>query len=130
MPIRSIQLPRSPGETVPHRRTTITATGTDGLLELISGSDSISFSSDSDNVGVLRTSNPTFDGEGDVVLLFSGAITRLDLTYQGGDGANGIFYGFAINETRAVPEPTAGALSALLALIPLTLRKRRVSIMH
>lgn len=104
---------------------TITTMGQDGLLELISASESISFDAVAGNAGRLRTSNSTFDGEGDAVLLFSGAVTGIELRYEGGDGANGVFYGFATSGTQAVPEPSTGTLSVLLALVPLMLRNRR-----
>ncbi len=104
---------------------TISATG-DGLLELVSASDSISFSSQSDGVGVLRTSNPTFNGEGDAVILFSGAVTGLNLEYSAGDGANGVFYGFAQGAVQSVPEPESTMMLAFaVALMPLSLRRRR-----
>lgn len=97
----------------------------DGLVELISGSDSISFSSLSDDVGILQTSNPTYNGEGDAVILFSGAVTGLTLEYSAGEGANGIFYGFAKGTAQAVPEPAAATLVGFAALIPLAFRRRR-----
>lgn len=103
----------------------ITASGKDSLLELVSASDSISFSSMSDAVGMLETSNPTYNGEGDAVILFSGAVTGLNLEYSAGSGANGVFYGFAKGTAQSVPEPAAAFLATFAAVIPLVLRRRR-----
>jgi len=100
--------------------------GGDAFIELISASESISFSSLADGIGVLQTSNPTFNGEGDAVILFSGEVTGLTLEYSAGDGANGVFYGFAKGTAQAVPEPATSMLGRFaVALIPLAYRRRR-----
>lgn len=103
----------------------VAVSGKDATIELISASDSIAFLADSDAAGSLSTTNPTFDGEGDAVLLFSGAVTDLELNYLRGDGANGVFYGFATPTAQSVPEPTFGICIPAFALLGLIRRTRR-----
>lgn len=102
----------------------ITAKGAD-VFELTSGSPSISFSSLSDEIGTLRTSNSSYNGEGDAVLFFEGEVTGIRVEYFNGQGDNGIFYGFATQTVQALPEPAASSMVQLLALLPLMLRRSR-----
>ena len=103
---------------------TITAFGSDSI-SLLSGSPSISFAADSATTGILQTSNPTFNGEGDAIIFLEGPVTGVRLDYSGGDGANGVFYGFALVDTAAVPEP-AGDLMLILAGVSLLALRRRL----
>jgi hypothetical protein len=78
---------------------------TDGVVSVIAASSSISFNSTS---VTLNTSNASFDGEGDVILSLSSPTTFIQFDYSDGIDANGVFYGFAIdNQVAAVPEPSS-----------------------
>lgn len=90
---------------------TITANGATSL-SLIDNSASISYSSLGANTGTLVTSNGSFNGEGDAVLQFTGAVTSIQIQYSGGDGANGVMYTFAEPCATAVPEPTSAMVMA------------------
>lgn len=105
---------------------TIVAFGADDL-QLVASSPSIDFDPLTKNAGRLSTDNPTFNGEGDAILLFAGGVTGITVDYERGDGANGVFYGFVLEEALSVPEPSAGSMFAILAFVPLVLRKRRVA---
>ena len=103
---------------------TIVATGAT-TLELEASSPSISFISTIPGTGVLSTSNPEFDGEGDVILFFGGDVSEISISYTGGDAENGVFYGFATPDSiQTVPEPSGIAL-ALLGIPMMMLRRRR-----
>ena len=104
---------------------TVTADNAE-LLELVAASDSISFESTSQYSGVLSSSNPTYNGEGDAVLHFMGDVRGITLQYSQGDGANGIFYGFAVPKIASVPEPSCVyTLSLVMAFVPLARRRHR-----
>lgn len=102
---------------------TITVDG--GTLELIAGSQSISYAASSDTSGVLSTSNKSTNGEGDAILAFSGPVTSLTIDYSSGTGDNGVFYAFGMGDPTAaggvVPEPSSllvwGGIGALLLLV-------------
>lgn len=98
---------------------TITVAGEAANLQLVTGSPSIGFESSGPGAGVLSTSNPDSDGEGDAVLQFSGNVTGITVDYLAGDGSNGIFYAFAV-----VPEPSSSMLW-LVGLISLGLATRK-----
>lgn len=103
----------------------ITASGAD-TLDLVSGSQSISFASINGSSGTLMSSNSSYNGEGDAVLHFTGDVTRILVDYVAGEGANGVFYGFAVESVQAVPEPSSAVLlTSTLAMAPLALRRRR-----
>ncbi len=80
-------------------------------LSLVDSSGSISFVGAGDS-GTLTTSNAGFDGEGDAVLQFTGAVTEIRIQYSSGEGANGVMYTFAEPSSQAVPEPTSALVMA------------------
>jgi hypothetical protein len=103
---------------------TITVAG--GKLELVAASPSISYAGSSMASGVLSTSNTGFDGEGDAVFAVSGNVTSILVSYEQGEGANGVFYGFAEASANAVPEPASVVVwGSLLAVIGGVLHWRR-----
>ena len=103
---------------------TITATGSESV-SLLSGSPSISFAADTATTGILQTSNPTFNGEGDAIIFLEGPVTGVRIDYSGGDGANGVFYGFALVDTSvAAPEPSGRLMLGVAGLTLLLLRRR------
>lgn len=102
---------------------TVVAFGADDV-QLVASSESIDFDPLTKNAGRLSTDNPTFNGEGDAILLFAGGVTGVTLDYERGDGANGVFYGFVLDAV-SVPEPTAASMFGFVALVPLAFRKRR-----
>ncbi len=79
---------------------------------LATASTSISYDA-AGSMGVLRSSNTSFDGEGDAVLLFDGPVTSIRVDYEDGVQANGVFYGFA-SMNAAIPEPVSLVVWALL----------------
>ena len=68
---------------------TITVEG--GSIDLLAASPSISYAGTTVSSGVLSTSNDGFDGEGDAVFAIEGDVTSIKISYDGGEGANGIF---------------------------------------
>ena len=104
---------------------TIVATGAT-TLDLEASSPSISFVSTVPGTGSLSTSNPTFDGEGDVILFFGGDVTEISIAYTAGDAENGVFYGFATADSlQVVPEPNGCLIAIALAGAMLSLRTRK-----
>lgn len=102
----------------------ITLTGDSPQLSLLSGSVSISYTPLTDNSGTLASTNALADGEGDAILQLGGNIDSITLDYTNGEGANGVFYAFAL-DTASVPEPTSILLAAILPAALLIKRKRR-----
>lgn len=81
---------------------------TDGAIELLGSSQSISFTKTAPGTATLSTSNLGFDGEGDAVIQLAESATYIEFNYSSGVEANGIFYGFAWdNQVTAVPEPSS-----------------------
>ena len=103
---------------------TIVAFGADDL-QLVASSPSIDFDPLTKNAGRLSTDNPTFNGEGDAIIFFGGGVTGITIDFERGDGANGVFYGFVVEDAQSVPEPSAGSMLAILGLLPLAFRKQR-----
>lgn len=104
---------------------TIVATGAT-TLEVEASSPSISFESTIPGTGVLSTSNPTFDGEGDVILFFGGEVTEISIAYTAGDAENGVFYGLATPDSiQVLPEPTGAGIAVALAGGMMCFRRRR-----
>lgn len=97
-------------------------------VTLLASSPSISFSP-SGTGGVLRTSNFTGSGEGDLVLRLEGPVTAVRLDYSQGLLDNAIFYTFVTTPqpSEVIPEPGTCALLAtgLLPLVCLAARRRR-----
>lgn len=107
----------------------ITAAGATNL-SILTGSSSISYNPTAANAGTLTTSNPTFDGEGDAVLAFTGPVTSIRLDYLSGEEANGVFYTFAreLPTSVSTPEPSSMALTLIATLgVASLIRKRRRS---
>ena len=105
----------------------VTATGATSL-SLLTGSASISYTATGADSGNLMTSNPTFDGEGDVVLALEGPVTSVRLDYTAGEEANGVFYTFAQNSPATAvvtPEPTTVFLALLATLSVAVFRRNR-----
>ena len=102
----------------------ITVTG-GATLEMLAGSESISFASISDSMGELSTTNAGFNGEGDAVFRLDGPVTSVLVDYSQGEQANGIFYGFASDTPMgAIPEPASiGVWGCLIGI--LVVAKRR-----
>lgn len=85
----------------------VTVTG-GGDAELVAQSASISYTSTMPGMGILSSSNTGYNGEGDLVLKLNGPVTSIRLDYTSGEGANGVFYGFATGPAAGViPEPTS-----------------------
>lgn len=84
---------------------TITATGATGISVL--SKSMVDYVASNGSMGTLTSTNMGFDGNGDIALVLEGAVTSVSLDYSGGDGANGVFYGFATPDAQAVPEPTS-----------------------
>lgn len=83
-----------------------------GTATLVDASPSIGFAAGAAANGndLLSTTNGSFNGEGDAVLMLSGGVTAVSIGYLQSDGANGVFYTFA--EPCAVPEPTSAMVMA------------------
>ncbi len=101
---------------------TITASGAQ-FLELAAASPSVSFSSTGMDSGRLISANESYNGEGDAVLAFAGSVTNVRINYENGEGANGVFYAFAMESVQSVPEAST-AMYAIIALVFMTTRRR------
>lgn len=108
---------------------TISVTG-GATMSLAAASASITFSPAD---GQLATSNATFNGEGDAVIKFDGAVESILIEYDQGEQANGIFYGFAFDdddggdgptEPPAIPEPASILVWLGCLAVGLTIRRR------
>ena len=100
---------------------------TDGALSIIDATSDISFSSTSISSGFLSTTNSSFDGVGDVILKLTGPTSFIQFDYTGGEQANAVFYGFAVDTLTTVPEPS-GFLCLLMCAAGLAyVRRNRVS---
>lgn len=91
---------------------TITAEGATGIT--VKSSSMVSYAATNAASGLLTSSNPGYDGNGDIALVLDGDVTKISLDYTGGDGANGVFYAFSSPASHAVPEPTSGLVMASL----------------
>jgi hypothetical protein len=82
---------------------------TDATLTIVDATSGLSFVQSTTNSGVLSTSNTSYDGVGDVILQLSGPTSYIQFDYLAGEGANGVFYGFAQGtaSATAVPEPSS-----------------------
>lgn len=102
----------------------ITVTG-GATLEILAGSQSISFASINDSMGEMTSSNAGFNGEGDAVFRLNGPVTSVTVDYSAGEQANGIFYGFASDTPMGtIPEPASFVVWGCLIGI-LVVAKRR-----
>ena len=100
---------------------------TDGAIELLGSSQSISFTKTAPGTATLSTSNLGFDGEGDAVIQLSDSATYIEFDYTDGIEANGIFYGFAWdNQVAAVPEPSSFLFLLLCGTLSAYLRRNKV----
>jgi len=101
---------------------TIKVTG-GASIDLLSGSASITYVPISASLGTLRTANQTFNGEGDALFQLTGPVESIDVDYQRGLQANGVFYTFA-NGQSVVPEPASLLIWGMFAALAATVRWR------
>ena len=100
---------------------------TDDNLSLFGSSSSISLTSTGNSNATLSSSNTSYNGEGDAILLLSGPASFVQFDYLQGDGANGIFYGFATDvAATAVPEPSSFLCLAISASVFYCFRRRQL----
>ena len=93
-------------------------------IDLLSGSTSITYVPISASMGTLITSNEGFNGEGDAVFQLTGPVDSVEIDFQRGLQANGIFYIFAGGE-GAIPEPASLLIwGGMFAALALTVRRR------
>lgn len=102
---------------------------TDANLSIVAATPSIAFAQSTASSGVLSTSNTSFDGVGDVIIQLTGPTSYIQFDYIAGEGANGVFYGFAQDSSSAtaVPEPSSFLFLAICFSGLAYFRRRRVS---
>jgi len=98
---------------------------TDANLSLVSASSSISFTSTGASTAKLGTTNSSYDGEGDAILMLSGPVNYVQFDYLDGEGANGVFYGFAKGNVTAVPEPSSLSYLMICSSLLYAFRRRQ-----
>ena len=101
---------------------------TDGIFSSVEATPDITFSPNTASTALLANANSSFDGVGDVILKLSGRISYVQFDYTGGEQANGVFYGFAVEDLNpsAVPEPSAFLCLLICASSSAYLRRKRI----
>lgn len=101
---------------------------TDGIFTSVESTPNITFLPSTASTALLANTNMNFDGVGDLIMKISGRITYVQFDYAAGEQANGVFYGFAVDNlnSAAVPEPSAFVCLLVCASGVAYLRRNRL----